>query len=81
MLIIGDTHEPFTHPQYLDFCKRTLDTFQCDTVFHIGDEIDNHAISYHEHNPNGLSPGEELIKAKKRMKLWYDAFPNVWNKW
>jgi len=48
-----------SHPGYLDFCLRVQERFGCSDVIHIGDEVDNHAISYHEHDPDGLSAGSE----------------------
>ena len=77
VLVIGDTHEPFTHKHYLDFCIETQKEYRCGTVVHIGDLVDNHALSYHEHNPNGRSPADEMKEAEKRAKDWFDAFPKV----
>lgn len=78
VLIIGDTHIPFEHPRYFDFIRQTYDEFQCDTMVHIGDVVDNHAISYHEHNPDGMSPGDELKQAIKTLETkWYKHFPTV----
>jgi len=77
VLCIGDTHIPFEHPKYFDFCRQTYDEFQCNTVVHIGDVMDNHAISYHEHNPDGMSPGDEMAKTKQHLQKWYKEFPTV----
>lgn len=78
VLVIGDTHIPFEHPRYFEFIRQTYDEFTCDTVVHIGDLVDNHAISYHEHNPDGLSPGDELKQAIRVLETkWYKYFPNV----
>lgn len=77
VLIIGDTHEPFARPDYLGFCQRMCDRFSCDTVIHIGDLVDNHAASYHESDPDGLSAGDEGEEAQARLWAWFDAFPDV----
>lgn len=77
VLVIGDTHAPFTHPLYLPFCKRIQSDLRCEEVVHIGDIVDNHAISYHEHDPNGASPSAEMEHADKQLKEWFKAFPNV----
>lgn len=77
VLIIGDTHEPFSHPRYMDFCLRMRDRCKCDTIVHIGDLTDNHAISYFENDPDGMSPGREYKAALKKAKAWYKAFPKV----
>jgi predicted phosphodiesterase len=75
ILIIGDLHAPFVLPEYLEHCKQTYANYNCNQVIFIGDILDNHAFSYHEPDPNGLSAGNELIKAKKYIKDWYKEFP------
>lgn len=77
ILVIGDTHEPFTHRNYLEFCKETQKKHKCKEVVHIGDLVDNHAISYHEHDPDGWSPAEEMAQADKKIAKWFKAFPKV----
>jgi len=77
ILVIGDTHEPFCHRDYLGFCVRIRDHFKCSTVIHIGDLVDNHASSYHEHDPDGRSPLDEMALADKKLKEWFKAFPKV----
>ena len=62
--IIGDTHEPFCHPDYLNFCYETFNRFGCSTIVHIGDEVDNHALSYHEHDPDGFGASREAELAQ-----------------
>jgi predicted phosphodiesterase len=78
ILVIGDTHEPFCRPDYLNFCVEIFDRCKCKTVVHIGDLVDNHAISYHEHDPDGRSPADEMAEADRRLKRWFDAFPQVY---
>lgn len=77
VLVIGDTHIPFEREGYLEHCRRVQEQYNCGTVVHIGDVIDNNYSSYHETNPDGKSAGDELAVAIKRLKLWYYTFPNV----
>lgn len=77
VLVIGDPHEPFTKEGYLEFCRKIQEEYDCGTVIHIGDAVDNHAISYHEKDPEGMSAGDEFNLALERMKRWYYTFPNV----
>lgn len=77
VLIIGDLHTPFEEKGYLDHCKQVYEDFQCDEVVFIGDLVDLHAISYHEHDPNGRSPYDEYELAVKHLKKWYEAFPEA----
>jgi predicted phosphodiesterase len=76
-LIIGDTHEPFCKEGYLEHCLDVQKQYNCGTVVHIGDLVDNHAVSYHEHDPDGKSPGDEFKLALQNCEKWYKAFPNV----
>ena len=77
VLVIGDPHEPFCKDGYLEFCREMQEKYDCGTVIHIGDAVDNHAVSYHEHDANGMSAGQEFSLAKQKMKRWYYTFPNV----
>ena len=77
ILVIGDTHIPFEVKDYLDFCLEIQKRVKCGTVVHIGDLVDNHAISYHEHDPDGLSPKNEMEEADKHLQKWFKAFPKV----
>ena len=43
----------------------------------IGDLVDNHSISYHEHDPDGWSPKEEMKLVDVYLKPWFKAFPKV----
>jgi len=77
ILIIGDSHEPFCKSGYLEFCRKVQEDYDCGTVVHIGDLTDNHAVSYHDKDPDGLSPGSEFNDALIACKRWYSVFPDV----
>lgn len=74
---IADTHIPFTHPNYLDFCYRTFRQYDCETIIHIGDVTDQHAISQFDPDPDGYSSGLENNVAIRHLQEWYDVFPNI----
>jgi hypothetical protein len=87
-IVIGDLHQPFTHEDYLRHCITVTNkyvnraknefgegNFKVRIIF-IGDEVDNQAISYHEHNPNLPSASDELEQAISNLKEWYKAFEN-----
>jgi len=76
-LIIGDLHAPFIRQGYLEFCKKVAKDYKCKNVICVGDVLDNAATTYHELEPDGLSAGDELKEAKKQLKAWYKAFPNM----
>ena len=77
VLVIADTHIPFEHRNYLDFVIQTKKKFKCNIIVHIGDLVDNYSISYHEHDPDGKSPKDEMALADKKLKFWFKAFPKV----
>ena len=77
VLVVADPHIPFEHKDYLKFCKRIEKAFKCTEVVCTGDLVDNHAISYHEHDPDGWSPADEMKEADKHLRKWYKAFPKV----
>lgn len=78
VLVIGDMHAPFTHPDYLEFLKRVRDSFECELVVHAGDVVDHHAISFHESDPDGFSAGDEYNRAIDMLIPFYKEFPNVY---
>lgn len=77
VLVISDTHEPFGHKDAVDFCREVKSRFKCTKVVHIGDEVDQCALSNFDSDPDGMSAGEELTLAKKALQKWYKAFPVV----
>lgn len=77
VLIIGDTHAPFTREGYLEHNIKIQKDYKCGTVVHIGDVIDNSYSSFHETNPDGHSAGDELDYAIESLQPWFKAFPNV----
>ena len=58
--IIGDTHEPFCLDGYREFCIETFKAWKIDTVIHIGDLVDHHALSFHDSEPTLKSATGEL---------------------
>lgn len=77
VLIIGDLHAPFILDGYLDFNIELQRKYNCGTIIFIGDIIDGHSWSFHEHNVDGLSVRNELDAAISQLKPWYKAFPNA----
>jgi predicted phosphodiesterase len=77
VLVIGDTHLPFEVPGYLEFCREQQEKYNCGSVVHIGDLVDNHAVSYHEHDVEGKSAGDEYKLALAKCHDWYKVFPEV----
>lgn len=77
VLAIGDLHAPFTHPGYLRFVQSVARQYKTNRVVFIGDEADHHAMSFHEHDPDGQSAGDENQRARKILHEWKRAFPRA----
>lgn len=77
VLVIGDTHCPGMHPRYPSFLQRMYRRHKCNKVIHIGDLVDNAAISYHEKHPSFSSAEEEYHKARIQVAKLYSLFPRV----
>ena len=75
VLILGDQHRPFEHPDYLKFCKDTYKRYNCNKVVNIGDEWDNCALSRFDKDPEGMTAKDEYEAALDASKAWYKAFP------
>jgi hypothetical protein len=74
-LIISDLHIPYEHPDALDFCVAVRDKYKTEDVISVGDELDWHACSFHDHNPDLMSAGDELHESIVRLKQWRTEFP------
>ena len=77
ILVISDTHAPFHHPDAIKFLSAIKDKYNPDRVVHIGDEIDNHAMSYHDTDPDTFSAGEELKRAREVIWQIEEIYPKV----
>lgn len=77
VLVIGDTHCPGMLPKYPAFLAKVHERYKCNRVVHIGDLVDNAAISYHEKHPGISSAPEEYKRARKQVKALASRFPKV----
>jgi hypothetical protein len=77
ILVIGDLHFPYQHKSALNFLRKIKEKYSPDLVISIGDEVDGHAWSFHNSDPDLDSPGVEFKKAKKLMKELEKIFPKI----
>lgn len=77
VMVVGDLHAPYTHPDAMEFLKHIRDSYGPDIVIQMGDETDGHAISFHDSDPNLDSAGVELEKAKVVLEQLHELFPNL----
>lgn len=77
ILVIPDTQAPFEHKDAFDFLKAVKKRYEPNEVVHVGDEVDFHALGDWDHDPDGMSAGDELKSALKFMDKLYALFPKV----
>lgn len=77
ILCIGDLHAPYMHPDAVAFLSQVKKRFKPKKVIFMGDEVDAHATSYHEHDPDLASAGDELKRAIKQLQPLYKLFPEA----
>lgn len=77
VLVISDLHAPYENPKAISFLKSVKKEFKTDTVIIIGDEVDHHALSFHDHDPNEYSPAHEHLRAVEHLKPFYREFPRA----
>ncbi|QDT30926.1 metallophosphoesterase [Thalassoglobus polymorphus] len=77
VLIIGDTHCPGMLPGYPKFLESIYKQWSCDTVVHIGDLVDWHAINFHGKQPETHSVDQEVKEARKQVAQLGRLFPEA----
>jgi len=77
VLVISDLHIPYHHKDAFSFLRALKNKYKPDMVVNIGDELDHHAISMHEHNPDLMSAGDELRNARHYIKQLEEIFPRM----
>jgi hypothetical protein len=77
VIVIPDLHVPFHHKDALKFLKAIKRKYKPTEVINLGDFEDWHSISMHDHDPNGMSAGDELIKLRKEAKPFFKLFPKM----
>ena len=77
ILVIGDVHEPATHPAYRKFCQDLYSQWDCNKTVFIGDVIDHHCISFHKTDIDADGVGREAEMAYAGVEKWHTAFPKA----
>ncbi len=75
ILVVGDIHEPATHPAYLAWCQHLYEKWDCDEVVLIGDVLDYHVISFHGKEIDTPNAEVEYEISLAGVARWRDAFP------
>jgi hypothetical protein len=74
---IPDLHCPFMHQDAGAFIRACADKYKPTVIVLAGDELDQHAISAHDADPNGHSAGHELTAGLKQLEQIYAIFPEA----
>jgi len=77
ILCISDLHFPYAHKDSIPFLRAIKAKYRPDKIVCLGDEIDQHGLSYHESDPDLDSAGVELRKSKAQLRPLFKLFPKV----
>lgn len=77
ILVISDQHMPYEHPDMFAFLEAVKKKFKPTMVVNIGDEVDKHALSFHDSDVDLPSAGHELEMAIGKIKKMEKLFPEM----
>jgi len=77
ILHIPDQHAPYHHEDALSFLATVAAEYLPDLVVNAGDELDFHAMSFHDSDPNLDSAGAELEAGKSWLHKLEKIFPDM----
>lgn len=77
IFVISDMHIPYHHHDMIPYLKAIKKKYSPDRIICIGDELDNHAMSYHDSDPDAYSAGYELTRAREVIKEVEKIFPQM----
>ena len=70
-------HIPYHHRDSFAFLWKVKKAFNCTNYLNVGDILDHHAGSFHESEPDALSPEDEYYAAQKYGRELQAMFPNM----
>lgn len=77
VLIISDMHIPYQHKDALDFLSDLKAKYKPTRIICMGDELDKHALSFHDSDPNLKSAGDELDLSLPTIQELKKLFPKM----
>jgi predicted phosphodiesterase len=79
VLIVGDVHVPFEHPNYIKFLRDQKERLKPDVVVFIGDIVDHYAHSRFTLDPDQQGQKPEWQQAMVHIAKFYELFPEaIW---
>lgn len=77
ILFISDMHIPYHHKNTIAFLTALKKKYKPTRVICLGDEVDKHALSFHAHDPDLMSAGDELTAARPVIAQIHKLFPEM----
>jgi len=77
ILFISDMHIPYHHPNTIPFLKSLKERYQPTRIICLGDELDKHALSFHDSDPDLMSAGDELAASLPVIAELEALFPEM----
>lgn len=77
ILVISDLHIPYHHKDAFKFLLAVKKKYKPTRIINIGDEVDNHGISFHDSDPDLMSPGDELLSSQAACSVLESIFPKM----
>ena len=77
ILYISDLHITYHHHQAFDLIKAIKKKMKPELIVNGGDELDKHALSFHDSDPDLPSAGDELRISKKYIWELKKIFPEM----
>lgn len=75
ILFISDLHAPYHHPDALEFLAALKKKYNFARIVCVGDELDYHAMSFHDSDPDLDSAGRELQRGREVLWELWRMFP------
>jgi len=77
VLIISDLHKPYSHPDAIPFLKAIKENYKPEIIINVGDELDKHAVSFHNSESSLFNADKELERAIEGIQELRDLFPKM----
>lgn len=77
ILFISDMHIPYQHRKMFEFLAGLKKRYNPTRVICVGDELDKHALSFHDSDPDLDSAGPELEKSLPAIARLHEMFPKM----
>lgn len=77
ILLISDLHIPYHHQDAIAFLTHLKEKYNPTRVICLGDEVDGHALSFHDSDPDLPSAGDEIRQALPVIAELFKIFPKM----